>query len=349
MDKRELKLLINEEEVRKFINEYLTKKTDGEYKKIIINKYIEEKLNLTKEEFVDKSPNSILTIAKAHIGREIAKFLKEKYINLNEDRKIILNFSILDSLEEKRTIKDLIIKILSENNNYLKKEEIFRKAENKLLNENKDKYIKIKNSFIKNKDSFLKEMLDKEILIEKNKYISLPKIEEYPNTEIGKLLKKANNSKSKKIKKYFIEAINLNGGEAFERYCLNLLEKYLKQKYTIKIEHTGGTADDGIIKIKHYFFDNEEVIGIQTKQRKNKTIPVKDVREFLGALVHKKFNRGIFITNSKFHKEASRFIKSESKIIGINEDKLYEIAKESGYGILEKNGYLILDKEVFII
>lgn len=347
MDKHELKLLINEKEVRKFINEYLTKKTDGEYKKVIINKYIEEKLNLTKEEFADKSPNSILTIAKARIGCEIANLLKEKYINPNEDGKIILNFSILDSLEEKRAIKDLIIKILSENNNYLKKEEIFRKVENKLSNKNKDKYEKIKN-----KDSFLKEMLDEGILIEENKYISVPEIEEYPNTEIGKLLKKVNNSKSKKIKKYFIEAINLNGGEAFERYCLNLLEKYLKQKYTIKTEHTGGTADDGIdgiIKIKHYFFDNEEVIGIQTKQRKNKTIPVKDVREFLGALMHKKFNRGIFITNSKFHKEASRFIKSESKIIGINEDKLYEIAKESGYGILEKNGYLILDKEVFII
>lgn len=341
MDKHELKSLINEEEVRKFVNEYLTKKPGGEYKKIIINKYIEEKIKLTKKELEDSSPNSILTIAKAHIGREIAKFLKEKYVKFDEDRKIVLNVPLLGNLEEKRIIKDLIIKTLTDKNNkHLKKEEIFKIIENKSSN-------KI------NKDNFLKEMLDEGILIEKDKKIFLPKTDEYPNTEIGNLLKKANNSKSKKIKKYFIEAINLNGGEAFERYCLNLLEKYLKQKYTIKTEHTGGSEDDGIdgiIKIKHYFFDNEEVIGIQTKQRKNKTIPVKDVREFLGALIHKKFNRGIFITNSKFHKEASKFIKSEPKIIGINEDKLYEIAKESGYGILvEKNGCLILDKEVFII
>lgn len=96
------------------------------------------------------------------------------------------------------------------------------------------------------------------------------------------------------------------------------------------IGKSGDGGIDGII--------NEDKLGldtiyIQAKRWENK-VPVKEIRDFAGALLGQKAKRGIFITTSNFPKSAYEYVNSiEHKIILIDGKKLIELMIENNIGL----------------
>ena len=137
----------------------------------------------------------------------------------------------------------------------------------------------------------------------------------------------------------------------FEAYSVKLLEKLLSLKNSVdSSELTGGPNDrgiDGVINITDELGYKEKIL-IQAKLRKRGTITLKEVREFYGAVCSEAGTRGLFITNSTFHKESSKFINKHYNIVGINNKKLFELATQYKVGIVEVDAQLKLDEDMFL-
>jgi len=87
---------------------------------------------------------------------------------------------------------------------------------------------------------------------------------------------------------------------------------------------------DGIIKEDRLGLD---IIYIQAKRWEN-TVPVREVRDFAGALLGKKARKGVFITTSSFPKSAYEYIQSiEPKIILIDGEQLGQFMIEHNVGV----------------
>ncbi|HKL07850.1 MAG TPA: restriction endonuclease [Bacteroidales bacterium] len=109
---------------------------------------------------------------------------------------------------------------------------------------------------------------------------------------------------------------------------------------------TGDGGIDGIIKEDKLGLDT---IYIQAKRWEN-TVPVREIRDFAGALLSKKARKGIFITTSNFPKSAHEFVKSiEHKIILIDGEKLTEFMFEYNVGVSTQSTYEVkrVDSDYF--
>ncbi|MBD5132827.1 MAG: restriction endonuclease [Clostridiales bacterium] len=183
----------------------------------------------------------------------------------------------------------------------------------------------------------------KKILLEDGKY-SLPvQIEKkvYPKQAVAE----------ETFEKIFLERLCDCGGDFFERFVSNLLEKYfiITGRDVLNCEVIGGTNDGGIDVV----IDTIEELGfteqimVQAKCRKNIQITEKEVREFYGALNAKGGSRGIFITTSTFHPCAEKLLLSINNCVGINGSKMFGLVKQTAYGIRKnKDGYLF-DETIF--
>jgi restriction system protein len=101
----------------------------------------------------------------------------------------------------------------------------------------------------------------------------------------------------------------------------------------------GKTGDGGIDVIIKEDKLGLDFIYIQAKRWEN-TVPVKEVRDFAGALLSKKAKKGIFITTSTFPKSAHDFVSSiEHKIILIDGERLAELMIEHNVGLSTVNTY----------
>ncbi len=103
---------------------------------------------------------------------------------------------------------------------------------------------------------------------------------------------------------------------------------------------------DGIIKEDKLGLD---IIYIQAK-RWNNTVPVREIRDFAGALLSKKARKGIFISTSTFPKSAYEFISSiEHKIILIDGEKLTDLMFEFNVGLSTQSNYEVkkIDSDYF--
>ena len=99
---------------------------------------------------------------------------------------------------------------------------------------------------------------------------------------------------------------------------------------------TGDGGIDGTIKEDKLGLD---IIYIQAKRWGN-TIPVKEIRDFAGALMSKKAKKGIFITTSSFPLGAHEFVKAiEHKIILIDGQHLAELMFENNVGLTTVDAY----------
>jgi len=119
-------------------------------------------------------------------------------------------------------------------------------------------------------------------------------------------------------------------GKFFEHLCLELL---LKMKYGIDGEIIGGSGDKGIdiiLKIDKLGF---EKIGVQCKCYKDTPIPSKDISYFESGLKKKGLVKGIFITTSKFSKDALLDIERNPNIIPIDSNLLVELMKDYEVGV----------------
>jgi restriction system protein len=114
-------------------------------------------------------------------------------------------------------------------------------------------------------------------------------------------------------------------------------------------EAVGRTGDGGIDGVINEDRLGVDVIYIQAK-RWNNTVPIKELRDFIGALASKKAKKGIFITTSKFPKNAKNFIDSvEYRIILIDGIKLANLMIEYDVGVSINNTYCIksIDMDYF--
>lgn len=101
---------------------------------------------------------------------------------------------------------------------------------------------------------------------------------------------------------------------------------------------SGDGGIDGIIKEDKLGLD---IIYIQAKKWVN-TVPVKEIRDFAGALLSKKARKGIFITTSSFPKSVYDFVNSiEHKIILIDGNLLTKLMIDHNVGLSIQNTYAV--------
>ena len=109
---------------------------------------------------------------------------------------------------------------------------------------------------------------------------------------------------------------------------------------------SGDGGIDGIINEDKLGLD---VIYLQAKRWEN-TVPVKEIRDFTGALASKKAKKGIFITTSNFPNSVYEFVAQvEYKIILIDGERLAELMIEHGVGLSTINTYNVktIDSDYF--
>lgn len=112
------------------------------------------------------------------------------------------------------------------------------------------------------------------------------------------------------------------------------------------IGKSGDGGVDGIISEDKLGLDN---IYIQAKRWKDQ-VPVKEVRDFAGALLGKKAKKGIFITTSNFPESANEYVRNiEHRIVLIDGTKLAKLMIEHNVGTSTENIYEIkrIDSDYF--
>lgn len=148
------------------------------------------------------------------------------------------------------------------------------------------------------------------------------------------------------LKADFLSLIYSKGGEFFEHYFMNLLEKYLIRcgKTVTESYVTGGSADGGIDGIAKTVdsLGFKETIMVQTKNRHDITNET-DVRGFYGAVCAAQGSRGIYAITSRFHPMAAKFLESIDNCVGVDGDKIFAMAVDSSYGIKRESGKLVID------
>jgi restriction system protein len=111
----------------------------------------------------------------------------------------------------------------------------------------------------------------------------------------------------------------------------------------------GQSRDGGIDGIINEDKLGLDIIYIQAKKW-NEQVPVKEIRDFAGALLGKKAKKGIFITTSGFPKSAYDYVSGiEHKIILIDGEKLTDLMIEHNVGVTVQNSYEIkkMDTDYF--
>lgn len=109
---------------------------------------------------------------------------------------------------------------------------------------------------------------------------------------------------------------------------------------------SGDGGIDGIIKEDKLGLD---IIYLQAKRWEN-SVPVKEIRDFTGALASKKAKKGIFLTTSSFPKSVYEFVgQVEYKIILIDGERLADLMIENNVGLSTVNTYYIktIDTDYF--
>jgi restriction system protein len=109
---------------------------------------------------------------------------------------------------------------------------------------------------------------------------------------------------------------------------------------------SGDGGIDGIINEDKLGLD---VIYLQAKRWDN-AVPVKEIRDFTGALASKKAKKGIFITTSSFPNSVYEFVRQvEYKIILIDGERLANLMIEHSIGLSTVNTYHVktIDSDYF--
>ena len=123
--------------------------------------------------------------------------------------------------------------------------------------------------------------------------------------------------------------------QSFEELILNLLQRIgYGGSDGEGIKHTGKSGDEGIdgeIKQDHLGLDR---IYMQAKRYKESTVGRPEIQKFVGTLSSKKSKKGLFITTSRFSKEAQDYIeKIDSRLVLIDGQKLVELLYEYNLGV----------------
>lgn len=147
-----------------------------------------------------------------------------------------------------------------------------------------------------------------------------------------------------------LSRIKTNTPAFFERLVVELL---VKMGYGGSIQDAGKTIGrsgdegiDGIIKEDKLGLD---VIYIQAKRWEN-IIGRPEIQKFVGALAGQGAKKGIFITTSRFTKEAMEYQpKNETKVVLIDGERLADLMIDHDLGVSAKNTFVIkqIDNDYF--
>ena len=136
----------------------------------------------------------------------------------------------------------------------------------------------------------------------------------------------------------------------FEKLVIDLLTKMgyggSRKDAGKALGKSGDGGIDGIIKEDKLGLDT---IFIQAKRWEN-AVPVREIRDFAGALLSKKARKGIFITTSSFPQSAYEFVNSiEHKIILIDGARLTDLMFEFNVGLSTQSAYEVkkIDSDYF--
>ncbi len=149
----------------------------------------------------------------------------------------------------------------------------------------------------------------------------------------------------------FIAYLNSKGGEFFENYSALLLDSFYKcAGMSVAACHVIGGSDDGgidvMLKVSDWLGFSDKVL-VQCKQKSSSFVTLKEVKEFVGAFYVEKGTRGIFMTTSRFHKDAAAVISSLPNIVAIDGAKLFDIAQNCGCGVRKENDACYVDYSFF--
>ncbi len=152
-----------------------------------------------------------------------------------------------------------------------------------------------------------------------------------------------------RLRAEYLALVHSKGGEFFEHYFMNLLERYVTLHRKTVLENTtvGGSEDggiDGILRTRDCL-GFEETVLVQTKNRRM-TFSEREMRGFYGAVRAKMGSRGIYATSGDFHEGAVKFLDSLPDLVGVDGYRLFEMATETLYGIKKSGGKLTVDTKV---
>jgi restriction system protein len=133
-----------------------------------------------------------------------------------------------------------------------------------------------------------------------------------------------------------LDTLKENTFQYFEKFVVQLLQSmgyggFRKDSGIV----TGATGDNGIDGVILQDVLGLESVGIQAKRYTTNNAGSGDIRNFIGSLAVKGFNKGVFLTTSSFSPEAIKTA-SESKqhkIILIDGKKLANLAIEFNVGV----------------
>jgi restriction system protein len=136
----------------------------------------------------------------------------------------------------------------------------------------------------------------------------------------------------------------------FEQVVLDLLVAMgyggSRKEAAAVTQKVGDEGIDGVINEDRLGLD---VIYIQAKRWKN-SVGRPEIQSFVGALAGKKANKGIFITTSSFHDNASEYAAGvHNKVILIDGRRLAELMIEHDIGVSEEHAYSVkkIDSDYF--
>jgi len=152
------------------------------------------------------------------------------------------------------------------------------------------------------------------------------------------------------LSKELLDIVKSCSPEFFEKLVIDLLITMgyggSRKEAGQAMGKSGDGGIDGIINEDKLGLD---VIYLQAKRWDN-AVPVKEIRDFTGALASKKAKKGIFITTSSFPSSVYEFVgQVEYKIILIDGERLANLMIEHGIGLSTVNTYQVktIDSDYF--
>ncbi len=155
-----------------------------------------------------------------------------------------------------------------------------------------------------------------------------------------------------KIEKDLLDRIVAGSPELLERIAIRLVEAmgYGKPGDGAHLGHSGDGGVDGVVPADPLGLDR---VYIQAKRYDpGRAVPIRDVRDFLGALESKRAKRGIFITTAgSFPREAREMVdRIEKRLALIDGTTLGRLLYGFGVGVSEERVLSVkrLDEDTFI-
>lgn len=152
------------------------------------------------------------------------------------------------------------------------------------------------------------------------------------------------------LSKELLDNVKSCSPEFFEKLVIDLLITMgyggSRKEAGQAIGKSGDGGIDGIINEDKLGLD---IIYLQAKRWDN-AVPVKEIRDFTGALASKKAKKGIFITTSSFPSSVYEFVgQVEYKIILIDGERLANLMIEHSIGLSTVNTYNVktIDSDYF--